>query len=1036
MANISQFTICSYNCRGYNLVKQPYLMSLLSRSTVLFLQEHWLSEDQCILFNDWGSDVGYFSVSGFSNEKVLSGRPFGGCAIVWCSNDTIKMERVKLDSRRMVAVKCEITNHKFLLINVYLPYAVSISSNNDDYFEEIMMCESLIEDYQDYEIFIGGDFNADLNRQSNNTDRLTEFCNRCKLKCVDLHTNTNVDYTYHFGDNRFSVIDHFIVNEHIFNSCVKSVYVSHDIDNLSDHEPLFGVFDFDVVRGQPNCIARNFCKKFNWSSATEQQIIDYQNLLTDKLSSVNFPIGTLACSDIQCNNINHVNTLNQYCQDIYKSCIAAASAVIPSSSLSDNYRNKRVVGWNEYVKPYRDKSLFWHHLWCDAGKPRSGVVADIMRLTRSKYHYEVRNLRKHEEYNRKEKFAESILNNNRRDFWKEVNKMKRRGIKSLGPVDGLTDSQDVAEVFASKYSDLYKSVHCSKTELDKIGDKIDNSIRDIDGRLECIVHVSEVLNAIEHLKANKQEGLCGLSSDFFINAGYDMSVHIALLISAMFVHGFSPSLLTVSTIIPIPKGNTIDKCDSCNYRAISLSSILCKIIDLVVIARYGDCLVTSSNQFGFKPKGSTDACTMLVKETIAYYRCNDSDLYCVFLDASKAFDRVNYSKLFCCLFERKLPIAIIRLLFYMYTNHTSCVFWNGSYSEKFPISNGVKQGGILSPILFCVYVDGLLNRLAETGVGCYVGSNFLGALAYADDFVLMAPTPSAMRVLLNICNQFANEYSITFNGSKSKCIHYAGHNHITDCLDNVNLHLPSFFIGSHIIDFVDSWSHLGHILSSDNKDNLDIEHRRIQMVKQVNDVLCYFGKLDAIVKLQLLYSYCSSLFGSVLWDMSCNGLSSLFVSWRRALKRIWRLPSNTHSDLLYGLCGKRPIHIDITHRTLNFIFKCINSDNSLVRSVTRYMLSTCHSSQSPIQKNYAYCCTCLSLRILIPDYDNNIDYAAVLKLASHWSRFNDAALEKVNFLFELIMLRDGVWNFRYNHEAFEILNRAEVSLIIDHVCTA
>lgn len=537
------------------------------------------------------------------------------------------------------------------------------------------------------------------------------------------------------------------------------------------------------------------------------------------------------------------------------------------------------------------------------------------------------------------------------------------------------------------------------------------------------------------MKANKHEGLCGLSSDFFINAGYNMSVHIALLLSAMFVHGSSPSLLTVSTIIPIPKGNKIDKCDSCNYRAISLSSILCKIIDLVVIARHGDCLVTSPNQFGFKPKGSTDVCTMLVKETIAYYRCNDSDLYCVFLDASKAFDRVNYSKLFCRLFDIKLPIVIIRLLFYMYTNLTSCVLWNGSYSEKFPISNGVKQGGILSPILFCVYVDGLLNRLAETGVGCYIGFNFLGALAYADDFVLLAPTPSAMRVLLNTCNQFANEYSITFNGSKSKCLYFAGRNHTTDGIEGESLHLPSFLIGGHIIDFVDSWVHLGHILSTDCKDNLDIEHRRIQMVKQVNDVLCYFGKLDATVKLQLLYSYCSSLFGSVLWDMSCNCLSSLFVSWRRSLKRIWGLPSNAHSDLLYGLCGKRPIDIDVMYRTLNFIYKCTSSDNNLVRSVTRYMLSTYHGSQSPVQKNYVYCCTRLSVRVLLPDYNMNIDYALVLKRASHWSRFNHASPEKVNFLFELVMLRDGVWNFCRNIETFEILNREEVLLIIDHICT-
>ena len=79
----------------------------------------------------------------------------------------------------------------------------------------------------------------------------------------------------------------------------------------------------------------------------------------------------------------------------------------------------------------------------------------------------------------------------------------------------------------------------------------------------------------------------------------------------MLVHGHAPSILTTSTIIPIAKGTNLNKSDSANYRAISLSSIICKIIDLIVINRYSDCLVTSPNQFGFKPKGSTAVCILV-----------------------------------------------------------------------------------------------------------------------------------------------------------------------------------------------------------------------------------------------------------------------------------------------------------------------------------------------------------------------------------------------------------------------------------------
>ena len=108
-----------------------------------------------------------------------------------------------------------------------------------------------------------------------------------------------------------------------------------------------------------------------------------------------------------------------------------------------------------------------------------------------------------------------------------------------------------------------------------------------------------------------------------------MQVHLAMLITAMLVHGHAPSVLTICKIIPIAKGNNVNKNDSANYCAISLSSILCKIIDHIVINRYSDCLITSSNQFGFKPRGSTAVCTSLVKETISYYRVKCSNVYSV-----------------------------------------------------------------------------------------------------------------------------------------------------------------------------------------------------------------------------------------------------------------------------------------------------------------------------------------------------------------------------------------------------------------------
>jgi hypothetical protein len=116
------------------------------------------------------------------------------------------------------------------------------------------------------------------------------------------------------------------------------------------------------------------------------------------------------------------------------------------------------------------------------------------------------------------------------------------------------------------------------------------------------------------------------------------------------------------------------------------------------------------------------------------------------------------------------PVQIVRTLIHLYTHNYVCTRWREAVSHYFAVTNGVKQGAVLSPILFCIYIDNLLKLLADTGVGCYIGSHFVGALAYADDIVLLAPTASAMRRLLAVCDEYSREYCISFNVSKTKCL--------------------------------------------------------------------------------------------------------------------------------------------------------------------------------------------------------------------------------------------------------------------------
>ena len=196
---------------------------------------------------------------------------------------------------------------------------------------------------------------------------------------------------------------------------------------------------------------------------------------------------------------------------------------------------------------------------------------------------------------------------------------------------------------------------------------------------------------------------------------------------------------------------------------------------------------------------STMQCTFGMLEVIDYFDFNKSRVCSLLWDASKAFERVNYYKLFAEILKHNRCALLLRLLLFMYSRQSLRVNWGNTVSSEFTVLNVVKPGGMISPILFASYTDGLLNRLEETGVGCHMGSRFTGALAYADDITLLATCKSAISVIVSICERCAFKFDIHFNGSKRKLFCYAmfkgrfsnGTGHFTHLIHFINKCLSS-----------------------------------------------------------------------------------------------------------------------------------------------------------------------------------------------------------------------------------------------------
>ena len=313
-----------------------------------------------------------------------------------------------------------------------------------------------------------------------------------------------------------------------------------------------------------------------------------------------------------------------------------------------------------------------------------------------------------------------------------------------------------------------------------------------------IICVDDTVKGVRRLKLGKSDGEEGLSSDHIINGPILLYVLLTMVFNSMLIHGLSPESMLVGTMIPIPKDRRQLRCTSDNFRAITLSSIVGKLLDLIILSKEQGALLTSQLQFGFKENMSTTQCTYVMQETISYYNANGSNVYAIMLDASKAFDRVKFSKLFRILLNRQMSPLVLRLLFYMYTNQKLQVRWGGTVSNKFTASNGVKQGAILSHILF--------------SAGCHMGNHYTGSLGYADDLTLLAPTLSGLQVLIKICERYADEFDIKFNGAKSVYMVFGGRrckcDNRTVMVNGAELHRVTATV------------HLGHHISTNDNDSL------------------------------------------------------------------------------------------------------------------------------------------------------------------------------------------------------------------------
>ena len=231
--------------------------------------------------------------------------------------------------------------------------------------------------------------------------------------------------------------------------------------------------------------------------------------------------------------------------------------------------------------------------WAMAGKPRQGPIFEYKMSTNSKYKYAIRFISKNEQSLRADSMAKKLLNNTYKDFWKEVKHINNCKPSLPYTVDGVSGASAIAELWRRHYSKLFNCVQTNGYQV--------ANVENID-----MITTHEVSQAIKNLSDNKTTGMDYISAEHLKCASSRVCTLLALCFNALIIHGFLPDSMMTVQLVPLVKDKAGKVGSSENYRPIALANILSKVVEQILLERINELIISTDNQFGFKPRHGTD----------------------------------------------------------------------------------------------------------------------------------------------------------------------------------------------------------------------------------------------------------------------------------------------------------------------------------------------------------------------------------------------------------------------------------------------
>ena len=517
---------------------------------------------------------------------------------------------------------------------------------------------------------------------------------------------------------------------------------------------------------------------------------------------------------------------------------------------------------------------------------------------------------------------------NSKEFWQEIRKHKQNKY-TYNDISKLEWKEHFEKVFNIGVS----------SQVDSTTEGITNET--FDEILDSEITIEEIKRAIQHLKTGKAAGPDKILAEMLKASERevtDITVYLKKYFNLLLNRGFFPIEWTKALIVPLHKKGDTSIPD--NYRGISLLSVLSKVFTHIVNSRLmkwaEEKEIINDAQAGFRKGRSTTDNIFTLNAVVEKSFQMNSKVYVAFIDFKKAYDTVNRKLLWSILFKTGIQGKMFKMLKAMYSTVQACIMSQNGQTDFFQCLQGLKQGCVVSPILFSLLINELANEIISNGRhGISLGAREIDLflLLFADDLTLFASTIVGLQNQLNVLDKCTARLSLTVNLDKSKIIVFRKGGFLSA--------REKWTLNGTPIEVVNSYKYLGLIFSTKLSFSAAIEEMTIkakkstmEILKTLNKIGCnspdiFFRLFDAQVAPMLLYA--SEIWGHKAYDQ----IEHVHLY---ACKRFLHVISRTPKDLLYGELGRFPLWILSTIRSVKYWLKLLKQpDNFFSRKAYKML---------------------------------------------------------------------------------------------------